>query len=228
MTHPPVAVLIVTYQRVDVLRRTIGGLLQSLTYAGPLRYVIADDGSTDGTHEMIDTLRSAGLDATLVISNRAGLGANTNAGLRAAFALTDLVLQLQDDMLLLQPLDLTAHVDRLLAHPQDGFIRLWGVGGHRYTATLDGAYWRVDWASDELYIPSDRPHLKTRRFVEAAGYYPEGLPTAQTEETFCHQAKNMARAKAGGVPFVLVPHSTETERNFDHQCWGSRWRDQGL
>lgn len=226
MTHPPVAVLVVTYQRIEILQRTLGGLLQNLTYAGPLRYVIADDGSTDGTHEMIDSLRDAGLDAVLVASNRNGLGANTNAGLRAAFHMTDLVLQLQDDMFLQHHLDLTAHVDRLLSHPDDGFIRLWGVGGHRYTATLDGSYWRVSWESDELYIPSDRPHLKHRRFVEAAGYYPEGFPTAATEEVFCHQAKNAARA--GGVPFVLVPHALDVESNFSHEGWGQRWRDVGL
>ena len=228
MTLPPVAVLVITYQRAEILQRTIGGLLHNLTYAGPLHYVIADDGSTDGTHEMIDALRDAGLDATLVISNRGGLGANANAGLRAALSLADFVLQLQDDMLLLQSLDLTAHVNRLLHHPDDGFIRLWGVGGHRYTATLDGAYWRISWQSDELYIPSDRPHLKHRRFVEAAGYYPEGLKSAATEEAWCHQAKHEACAKAGGVPFVLAPHSAETERNWEHQCWGDRWRDKGL
>lgn len=226
MTHPPVSVLIVTYQRAEILRRTLGGLFQGLTYAGPIEYVIADDGSTDETHAMLGTLVEAGLSARVVVSNRTGLGANTNAGLRVAFERSDLVLQLQDDMLLLQPLDLTAHVDWLLSHEQDGFIRLWGVGGHRYTATLDDRYWRISWDSDELYIPSDRPHLKTRAFAEAAGYYPEGLPTAATEEAYCHQVKNAARSR--GVPAVLVPHSTETERNWEHLGWHSRWRDQGL
>ena len=226
MTYLPVSVLIVTYQRAEILRRTIGRLLQLLTYAGPLRYVIADDGSTDDTHEMVDDLRDAGLDVTMVISNRGGLGVNTNAGLRAAFALSDLVLQLQDDMLLLQHLDLTPHVDRLLSRPDDGFIRLWGVGGHKYTATLDGLYWRVSWESDELYIPSDRPHLKHKRFHDAAGYYPEGLASGATEEMWSHQAKNAARSR--GVPAVLVPHAYDVERNFSHEGWGHRWRDKGL
>ena len=223
---PLVSIVIVTYQRAEILRRTIGGLLRHLSYVGPLEYVIADDGSTDETHGMINDLIGSGLEGRLIVSNRVGMGANTNAGLRAAFERTDIVLQLQDDMLLLQTLALTPHVQRLQSHASDGFIRLWGIGGHRYTATLDEDYWRISWQSDELYIPSDRPHLKTRRFVESTGWYPEGLPTAQTEDAYCHQAKNAART--GVVPAVLVPHAYDTERNFEHLGWHTRWRDQGL
>lgn len=216
----PLAVLIVTYQRAPILAQTLEGVRAHVRYDGPLHLVIADDGSTDGTHQLA---RDCG--AHLVVSDRAGLGANTNAGLRAALALADLVLQLQDDMLPLSPLDLSPHAAWLLEHPGDGFIRLWGVGGHRYTATLDDRYWRISWQSDELYIASDRPHLKHRRFHDAAGFYPEGLPTAATEEVWCHQAKDAGQA---GAPAVIVPHAFDTERNFEHLGWHERWRDRGL
>jgi carboxylesterase type B len=81
-------------------------------------------------------------------------------------------------------------------------------------------------SSDELYIPSDRPHLKHRRFHNAAGWYPEGLKSAETEEAWSHQVKDAARAH--GVPAVLVPHALDVERNFEHLGWHSRWRDVNL
>lgn len=216
---PPIAVVVVTYQRAALLRQTLAALTANLIYSGDLRYIVADDGSTDETHEIATSY------GDLVVTPRGGLGANTNAGLRVALDHTDLVFQLQDDMRLLKPLDLTPHAQWLLSHSQDGYIRLWGVGGHRYRAELDERYWRVDWHSDELYIASDRPHLKHRRFHEAVGFYPEGLLTAVTEEVWCHQAKDTGRR---GAPAVLVPHALDVEQNFEHIGYHSRWRDQGL
>lgn len=219
---PVVSVVIITYQRKDVLYGTIERLREHLAYSGALRYVVADDGSTDGTHELLEQL-----DIEPVITQRGGLGANTNAGLRRAFAETDYVLSLQDDMHLLTTLDIDAHVLKLQSDPSAGFVRLWGVAGHQYVARLDGQYWRIDWRSPELYIPSDRPHLKHRRFWDAYGPYPEGRATGDTEEAFCHQCRSVALGSSGG-PDVLIPHGVDVERNFAHMCEGSRWRDQGL
>jgi glycosyltransferase involved in cell wall biosynthesis len=223
MNWPPLAILIVTYNRRDTLRGTLEHLHEHLHYVGDRRIFIADDGSDDGTREMI-AKEYAG--TTLVSSDRSGLGANTNAGLRAALDHSPFVLQLQDDMHLLTHLDLHPHVEKLRDDETSGFIRLWGIGGHRYTATLEGNFWRVDWNSDELYIPSDRPHLKHKRFVDVVGYYPEGRLTAETEEAWCHQVRDKARA--GSVPSVLVPQGIDTERSWEHMEWGNRWRDKGL
>ena len=168
MDWPALAINIVTYNRKDVLRGTLGRLARHLWYEGPRHVIVADDGSTDGTQEM---LRREFPDVTLVQSRRVGLGANTNAGLRACFKRAELVLQLQDDMHLLGTLDLHPHVERLLKDPTCGFIRLWGVGGHRYQGQLEENYWRIWWASPEIYIPSDRPHLKqARRVLERANH----------------------------------------------------------
>lgn len=218
---PSLAILIVTYNRRETLLGTIEHLATHLDYQGERVVVIADDGSDDGTQEM------AGRgNVCYVRSNRSGLGANTNAGLRAAFEHSPFVLQLQDDMHLLAHLDLHPHVEKLRDDETSGFIRLWGIGGHRYTATLEGNFWRVDWKSDELYIPSDRPHLKHKRFHDAVGFYPEGRLTAETEEAWCHQVRD--KALASGVPSVLVPQGIDTERSWEHMEWHNRWRDQGL
>jgi glycosyltransferase involved in cell wall biosynthesis len=218
---PAVAIVVVTYQRASTLRGTLERLRHHLAYSGPIRYVVADDGSTDETHALLEQL-----DIEPVVSNRGGLGANTNAGLRRALEQTEYVMQLQDDMHLLSNLNLDAHVVKLRDDPSAGFIRLWGVAGHNYVARLDQQYWRIDWRSPELYIPSDRPHIKHKRFVDAYGFYPEGRATGDTEEAFCHQCR--AVAVSDGGPDVLIPHAIDVERNFAHMCEGSRWRDQGL
>lgn len=221
MTWPPLAIVIPTWNRRDVLLETIHRLGKHLDYTGPRHLIIADDGSDDGTATAIQCIPGA----TIVTSRRVGMGANTNAGLRAAFALSKYVLQLQDDMHLLHHFDLHPHVARLRDDPTAGFVRLWGVGGHKYTATLDESHWRIDWQSTELYIPSDRPHVKHWRFHNHFGFYPEGLRTDQTEDAFCHQCKDRA---VTGAPSVLIPHGVDVERNFEHVGWHDRARDKGL
>lgn len=224
MDWPALAISIVTYNRAAVLRETIRRLRAHLAYAGPVYTIVADDGSTDGTHAM---LAECYPDVEVAQSQRAGLGANTNAGLRLAFSKADFVLQLQDDMHLLGTLDLHPHVELLMRDETAGFVRLWGVGGHRYMASLENNHWRIYWHSEELYIPSDRPHLKHFRFHRHYGFYPEGLPTAQTEDAWCHQCKD--RAGQNGVRLdVFVPHAVDTERSWEHVGWHARWRDHGL
>lgn len=221
---PPLAIVVITYNRRETLRETLRRLATHLAYEGPRHIIVADDGSDDGTTEM---LQADYPHIILVRSSRAGLGANTNAGLRAAFALTEYVLQLQDDMHLLTTLDMHPHIERLRDDPTAGFIRLWGVGGHKYTAQLEDNYWRVWWHSEELYIPSDRPHVKHWRFHAHFGFYPEGFPTSSTEDVWCHQCKD--RAGMGEVRCdVLVPQNQLTETTWSHAHWHQRWRDQGL
>ena len=227
MTWPALSIVIITFNRRDILLGTIRRLYEHLDYAGPRHLIIADDGSPDGTVDAVRELHPA---AIIITSNRIGMGANTNAGLRAAFALSEYVLQLQDDMHLQHHFDLHPHVARLRDDPMAGFVRLWGVGGHKYTATLSetpasGSHWVVDWRSDELYIPSDRPQVKHWRFHSHFGFYPEGLRTDQTEDAFCHQCKDRA---IPGAPAVLVPHGVDIEKNFEHVGWHDRSRDRGL
>lgn len=221
---PALAINIVTYQRKEVLRGTLLRLAEHLDYIGPRRVFVADDGSTDGTQAMI---LEEFPDVILVQSDRSGLGANTNAGLRQALAFSDYVYQSQDDLWLLHHFDLHPHVEKLMTDETCGYVRLWGIGGHRYKGNLEGNHWRVHWDSDELYIPSDRPHVKHRRFHEFFGMYPEGHRTAETEDAWCWQCKHRAGMDGRRLD-VFVPHAVDTEKNFEHVTWDQRWRDQGL
>lgn len=224
MTWPALAIVIVTYNRKATLLETVRKLYHHIAYIGPWHLVIADDGSDDGTQAAIlDAYQSA----TLVQSHRSGLGANTNAGLRAGLAVADYVLQLQDDMQPTTTIDLHPHVELLRSDPTAGFVRLWGVGGHAYEGRLEGNYWRIFWHCPELYIPSDRPHIKHRRFHEHYGMYPEGLPTSTTEDAWCHQCKNRAGLEGKQLD-VFVPQNALTESTWQHMHWDQRWRDVGL
>lgn len=221
---PALAINVVTYNRKETLRGTLQRLDEHLGYTGSRHVIVADDGSDDGTQAM---LREEFPQVVVVQSARSGLGANTNAGLRECWRHADYVLQLQDDMHLNAHLDLHPHVELLRDVPSFGFVRLWGVGGHHYEGRLEGNYWRIYWHSPELHIPSDRPHIKHRRFHEFYGMYPEGLKTAQTEAAWCHQCKDRA-GQMGRQLDVAVPLGVDTERSWDHMEWGRRWRDQGL
>lgn len=220
---PLLAILVITYNRLPLLRGTLQHLHEHLDYVGEKLWVVADDGSDDGTPQ---TLAEEFPAVQVVRSNRVGLGANGNAGLRFALSRAEYVLQMQDDMHLLSHLDLHPHVEKLRADPTCGYIRLWGVAGHKYQGQLEGQYWRIWWHSPELYIPSDRPHLKHRRFHEWYGLYPEGLKTAETEEAWAHQCKDRAGLNGKRLD-VFVPQG-ETEKNWEHMGWHDRARDHGL
>jgi glycosyltransferase involved in cell wall biosynthesis len=224
MDWPTLAINIVTYNRKETLRTTLQRLAAHLWYEGPRHVFVADDGSDDGTQAM---LAEEWPHVRLVQSARAGMGANTNAGLRAGLAVAEYILQFQDDMQLLTTLDLHPHIEKLRDDPTCGFIRLWGVGGHRYKGNLEGNYWRVHWDSDELYIPSDRPHDKHRRFHEFFGMYPEGHTTHETEDAWCWQCKHRAGLDGKQLD-VFVPQNALTETTWEHAHWDQRWRDQGL
>lgn len=224
MDYPPLSILIVTFNRKEILRSTIAHLKEHLYYVGPIHYLIADDGSDDGTQAM---LAEEFPDAELIQNWRTGMGANSNTGLHRAFELGDYVLQIQDDMELRINLDLHPHIEKLMKDETAGYIRLWGVAGHNYEAKLEGMYWRLLWTCPDLYVASDRPHVKHKRFHDWAGFYPEGLKTAETEEAWCKQTKDVA---ANGNPTidVMVPLNMLTETSWEHMGWHDRWRDKGL
>lgn len=195
-------VLVITYNRIKILRETMSRLSQYLN--GSWEFVIADDGSTDGTQEMI---KSDYPDAALVQSFRARLGGNTNAGLKVAFSVSDVVLQVQDDYYLMNPLDVRSHIEELQSNEDIGWIRLGNVANHNLHAAMHGDYWHVAWDSPGLYVSSDQPHIKHKRFHDAYGWYPEGLPVTSTENTWCAAVKNAGMQR--GSPRVAVPVHTE-------------------
>ena len=209
----PIAVLIPTYNRHAIVQETVGLLRMHLVYDGRIDLYVSEDGEMG---------RISG--ATLIEGPHQGLGANLNYLLMLTSGY-DLVMQMDDDHHLRKPLDLTTHAAHLRTNAQAGAVRLMGVGGHRYTASLEGDYWRLHWDGPELYVASNRPHLKHARFHAAYGGYPEGMRLGATEEAFCHQCKDAAKALGSTAPAVYVPLCQ------DDSAWshvGDSWQLRGL
>lgn len=215
-----------------MLSRGVELLNENLKYDGKVIIVIGDDSDNDdlafepgisilsskGQHEVIATRHNP----------RKGLGANLNWLLQNCGA--DYAIQMDDDHWLMKPLDITPHVKKLESDPSAGAIRLMGIAGHKYRATLEETYWRIDWTCDELYIASNRPHLKViSRFHGEYGYYRENAKLGETEEAFCHVAIDTARMKLNhGLKTldVLIPLDALTESGWDHV--GDSWQLKGF
>lgn len=229
---PGVSVLIPTYNRLNIVADTVSRLAQMLDYPGPITYWLGIDNDKESPRQVHDYIvKHCGIDVNALDGPRrmgykigGYLGANLNMLIKASRP-DVLLMQMDDDHHLTRRIDLKPHVELLLTDVTAGWIRLMGVGFHRYCACLDGRYWRVKWDSPELYIPSNRPHLKHRRFHDFFGMYPEGLKLGETEERFCHQCKDKARAHPAGAPQVVVPMDVLTELSWDHV--GTSFQQQG-
>lgn len=226
-----VSILIPTYNRKQIVIETVVRLLCHIKFDGHLEIIVSADGD-DGTYEAFDgTVANHHHSAIKAMRGPrqksgqiTGLGANLNQLLNAA--VYPIIMQMDDDHWLNSDLDINRHVTKLLEAGPVAWIRLMGVGYHNYHAKLVGDYWHVDWDSPELYIPSNRPHLKHRRFHDFYGYYPEGLTLGETEEGFCHVCKDKAKVAGneGNLPHVCVPVSLHEE------IWmhvGDSWQMKG-
>lgn len=91
-----ISVVIPTYNRRAVLERTLAAVLAQEFAADAYEVVVAVDGATDGTVEMLRALKSACALQVLELPNR-GAGAARNAAVRAARG--ELVLFLDDDLM---------------------------------------------------------------------------------------------------------------------------------
>ena len=222
-------VIIPTYNRPQILKYTVTNLLRNLRYSNWIHFLIGNDGDED-----LDF--GGGFDNIEVIPGpKRGLGANLNMLLKEVE--TDLILQLDDDHHLVQPLDINQFAQDLLNFKsQVGWIRLF-LGTeedlnnddpfYNFSAKMYGRYWFPMPGVDELYIPSNRPHLKHKRFHEYYGYYEEGLKLGETETDFCHQYADLHQARAGerDRPWVVIPVAAPSFDTWQHV--GQSWQREG-
>jgi glycosyltransferase involved in cell wall biosynthesis len=92
---PHFSVVIPTYNRLSRLQRVIGALEKQQHPRGDFEIVVVSDGSSDGTHAYLESLRTAGRVRFAVQQNR-GPAAARNAGV--ALAVGDYVLFIDDDV----------------------------------------------------------------------------------------------------------------------------------
>lgn len=157
---------------------------------------------------------------------RKGLGANLNFLIQNCRA--DYLLIGDDDHFFKKPVNITPFVKRLVSDSTAGAVRLMGVGGHRYVATLEETFWRVSWHSPELFIYSNRMGLRKKSWYEMYGLYPEGLKLGQTEENYAHICIDTARARLeSGLPTLDVLVALESPESCLSES-GHSWQLEGF
>jgi poly-beta-1,6-N-acetyl-D-glucosamine synthase len=111
--YPPVTVLMAAYNEANDIRETFRGLVQQ-DYPAPVKIIVVDDGSIDGTVEILRSLRLANLE--IVMAEHGGKARALNKGLRQVH--TEIVVTIDADTFL-HPQALKRVVARLLSDPAD-------------------------------------------------------------------------------------------------------------
>jgi poly-beta-1,6-N-acetyl-D-glucosamine synthase len=115
LAFPPVALVIASYNEAARIAETLR-YAQRQDYAGPLEFVVVDDGSTDGTADIVRGLAAEDSRLRLVQREHAGKGRALNAALATIDA--PLVTTIDADTLLM-PDAIRRAVARLLVSPPD-------------------------------------------------------------------------------------------------------------
>lgn len=186
---------------------------QNLIFPCP-NIIVGDDGSTDIGYPMrLFNLANAGrggstidYEVEAVIVRRRGVGATLNAGMRAAFDRDDQVLYVVDDWRLDEMLDLRPWMAALEANEDIGCIRLGpphpNTSGKVIAIGEAWNNWALELNREDRYVASLRPALYHRRFIDAYGWFKEGVSSYECEDDLSD------RYSRGSGPKVVLalPH----------------------
>jgi GT2 family glycosyltransferase len=217
---PLVSVIVVGYNRFDLLKRTITSFLNTTTYPRKsLELILCDDASPASVQ---DQMRSLPFDVFLMASQNGGMGYNTNKGIQAATGAY--ILQLQDDWECSGPPDfIEAALALFQERPDVSFIRLREpfAGPHALHTLRSGREaqiyrQRLDWRSTAgEYVYSDNPHIKRRTLHDSLGRYLEDKPMNQVEMDFCRRFEKQGSAKAAFINGYLCFTHTGVAASFN-------------
>ena len=205
MDYPPVAIIIPTYNRAKIVHWTIALLRSNLRYSGQFRFYVGCDG-TDNTPDALSDS-----DCIILTPGSGSLGANLNRLLaRAQADGIDYYFSLDDDHALMNRINLDPHVERLINDTSSGWIQMLldAVNDEhfepsKFTAHVEGKYWRVHYDDQDDWPFSFRAHLSTRAMHEALGKFLEGVVPGICEWEFNQRAKTLG--VSGKLPSVLLP-----------------------
>jgi hypothetical protein len=208
---PKLYLLLLTYSdslesaRTQYAEKTLRSALDNLKYSGPLSVHIADDGSPEEHRQKLADIaggyeRVQGV--TVTNAQRSGYGASYNLATQVVHNWADVVLPLEDDWELTQPLDADSMVQTLMETPIEcirrgylGFTQeLRGVLGHAFGST----YLVMDPDSPEPHVNAGHPRLETVRYERSVGPWTEGINPGATEFSWC-----VRRAAREGVAWHM-------------------------
>lgn len=190
-TNPPVYIILTTYKREDCAVKTIQALKKNLIYDN-LGWFVVDDGSPEGYLERLLDEIGPSNGKFSYNSNRRGVGHGMNTALRSLWDMgVELILMMEDDWELENPLHLDAYVKTLMDYPENGMIRFGYLSYDLlgYSVSYEGElYWRLE-NNGTTYRFTGHPSLRHKRFHDknlgGCGLYEEGLTPGMTELSMC-------------------------------------------
>lgn len=230
---PLVSILFITYNRAHTLVATFESFVRRVTYPRErMEFILCDDASDPWHRAISDQL---GFDRILRSDRNRGLGANHNAGLRAAQG--DYILSLQDDCMLVGDPDfLSRSIAVLEADPALTMI------GFRQRPNLPSTKRRTSTGETLMilgtapnarecndYAYSDQPHVKRSMLHQRVGLYLEGVPMTKMETEFQRRVAADETIQVAALdapdPFIHIGSSfTFNEANLRAQRLGRTYR----
>lgn len=216
---PDVTVIVLTYQRADLVKQCIEHLRTHLQYdADKLHWLVADDCS--GVEQQLKRAKGFKDVKFTSTAENGGFGANYNNAVSAIE--TDLYFFIESDYLLTRPLDLRAGVALLETRRNIGILRYRATAGehmvyHQFESDITDylpdyregvglhgklTYLQLDSGAPALYLWTNGAHLARR---SAAGFYlpyPQHGKLGELEESMAHQTKD--RMKWQGAPALAI------------------------
>ena len=219
MDWPLISVIVIGYNRIELLKRTVESFLAITTYPN-LEMILCDDGSCK---EMQNEMKKLPFDKFLFTKKNQGLGANTNKGIKNSSGA--FILQLQDDWLCKEPADfLQRGVEVMEERPDIGLIRYYDVSYLKYFEIYQTVHKnsiiRI-FAQDQkgilngIHIYSDTPHLKRKIIHDKIGMYLEKVPMTKMELDFCKRFNAQDRYKAAYIEDYEIFEHLGHEHSFN-------------
>ena len=232
--HPFVSVAIPTYGRARHLERCLGSLVRQDYPADRYEIVVADDGSTDRTARVVETIRRrAPLPAVRYArQDHRGLNAARNLALRHSSG--DPVCFIDDDEDV-PPAWLGAMVEGVLRHPAAGCVG--GPMRLRFEGKPPRTCGREPFGESELDLGDDAVEVEhvwggnmavRRAAIAAVGPFREDLALLGGTETEWQDRLRAAGGRVMYVPEAWVAHvRTQAELRLPYLVWRHFQRGRG-
>ena len=213
-----ISVIIPTYNRRVILRKALEALNRQTLDSRAYEVIVIDDGSTDGTQEMIQQLKTP-YSLVYRFTSRRGPAAARNLGLKLARA--DLIVFIDSDIVVNEEF-LEAH---LKAHTEPHYI---GHGPVIHTDNLDdptSASFKVTDISRAFFATGNASIRKEHLF--AAGLFDESFVEYGWEDLELGIRLRRLGLKAVKVPKARGYHYKKKLAAADVPIWRQRERERG-
>lgn len=223
---PTLTVAFLTHNRTTVAKHCLLALCEKLRYGGVIRFCICDDRSEKGHVEALEKVvndHGAECSVQRTSTTEWGLGASMNNGLRDAFAVSPVVLTVEDDFLLTKEFDITPYVTTIMDNDVAG-IRLAYVrtkpiaSGRTFThvmpSGIDGFKQIIAGTvadAGKQYVFNNQVMLRHRRVYDILGLYMSGRRSDIVERDMCRRYSMKFSGGRSSKCRVLYPSDLKTD-----------------